>query len=54
MLNLSLDMEKVLPPPIVEVGEASGELDIASGGCTDSCIHREKAGFEISEAAKVV
>ena len=31
-LNLSLEMENVLPPPVAEVGEASGdELDIASG-----------------------
>jgi hypothetical protein len=29
--NLSLDMEKCLPPPFAEVGEASGEeLDIAA------------------------
>lgn len=40
MLNLSLDMENVLPPPVAEVGEASGEeLDIASGGGTDSGVH---------------
>jgi hypothetical protein len=28
-VNLSRDMEKCLPPPVAEVGEASGELDIA-------------------------
>jgi hypothetical protein len=31
--NLSLDIENVLPPPLAEVGEASGEeLDIAGDG----------------------
>jgi len=33
MVNLSLDMEKVLLPPVAEVGEASGdELDIVPCG----------------------
>lgn len=40
MLNLSLDMENVLPPPAADVGEGSGELDIESGGSTDRWVHR--------------
>lgn len=31
MVNLSVDMEKCLPPPVVDVGEVSGEeLDMMS------------------------
>jgi len=46
MLNLSLEMENVLPPPVAEVGEASGdELDIVPGaGGTDSWVHRKEPG----------
>jgi len=40
MLNLSRDMEKVLPPPAADVGEGSGELDIWPGGKTDRWVHR--------------
>ena len=41
MENLSLDMENCLPPPVAEVGEASGdELDIASGEGSEICAHQ--------------
>jgi hypothetical protein len=41
MVNLSLDIENVLPPPIADVGDASGdELDIASGARADGWDHR--------------
>jgi hypothetical protein len=40
MLNLSLDMEKVLPPPVVDVGEGSGELDIGPRRSTDRWVYR--------------
>jgi hypothetical protein len=39
MLNLSLDMEKVLPPPTADVGEGSGELDIGLRGSTGRWVH---------------
>ena len=39
MLNLSLDMEKVLPPPAADVGEGSGELDIGLRVSTDRWVH---------------
>jgi hypothetical protein len=39
MLNLSLDMEKVLPPPAADVGEGSGELDIGLRGSTVRWVH---------------
>jgi hypothetical protein len=39
-------MEKFLPPPFAEVGEASGEeLDIAAAcRCSESWVHRSLAG----------
>jgi hypothetical protein len=41
MVNLSLDMENVLPPPVADVGDASGdELDITPGARADSWAHR--------------
>jgi hypothetical protein len=40
MLNLSLDMEKVLTPPATDVGEGSGELDIGPEERIDRWAHR--------------
>jgi hypothetical protein len=52
MVNLSLDMEKVLPPPEAEVGEPSGELDMVpvkqlANKCSSNLCHRINAKCEV-------